>query len=326
MRVRCADFEVSEILGFEPDGDGDHLLLHVQKEGITTAELVAVVARAAGLAPREIGYCGMKDRHAVARQWLSVPVAGQVAWNWSPKAAGPVKILARTRHRRKLRRGSHRANAFKLRILELRGAQEDIDARLHRIAREGVPNYFGPQRFGCAGKNIERADAMLRNVLRPRNHHVRGLYLSALRAWLFNAVLSARVARGSWSRLLRGDCVMLDGTRSVFSIDDVDAELAARAVTGDIHPTGPLCGTGTTMVHATARAIEEAVLDRHTAWRAGLARLGLRAARRALRMRVRELAWAWESDASVRLSFTLDRGQFATSVVRECCAWTEDNR
>ena len=318
MRAQCADFEVSEILGFEPDDDGDHLLLYVEKEGITTSDLVAVIARAAGLATRQVGYCGMKDRQALARQWLSIPVAGRAEPNWALMAPAPAKILVRARHRRKLKRGSHRANAFKIRVLELHGGRDDIDKRLCRIGQEGVPNYFGPQRFGRQGRNIERADAMLKNALRPPNHLIRGMYLSALRAWLFNAVLSERVSNDSWNRLLPGDCAMLDGTRSVFSIHDVDAELAARAQAGDIHPTGPLVGTGKALVHDTAQAVEEAILADYKAWRVGLAQAGLRGARRSLRATVRQLVWTWESETTLCLSFILDRGQFATSVVREC--------
>ncbi len=323
IRRRCADFQVFEILGFEPDGEGNHQLFQLEKTGITTPELVAIMARAAGLPRRDIGYCGLKDKYAVTRQWISVPVAGRADWDWTPDAAAPVKVLARARHRRKLRPGSHRANAFQIRICEIAGCRDELDACLGKIAREGVPNYFGAQRFGRGGQNLARADAMLRGELRPRDRHLRGVYLSALRARLFNAVVSARVARGSWHRLLRGDCAMLDGTRSVFRIDDVDSQLAARAAAGDIHPTGPLFGAGDSMVRATARAVESAALAEHADRCAGLARLGVRAARRSLRMRVRDLGWDWEPDDALWVSFVLDRGQFATSVVRECCTCTE---
>ncbi len=317
IRQRCADFAVSEILGFEPDGHGDHLLLYVQKQGITTADLVSQVARYLRISRRDIGYCGMKDRWAVARQWLSIPRTAQ-SGRGTGMGSVPLTVLARARHRRKLRRGSHRGNAFRITVRDVRGSRQALKACLARIACEGVPNYFGPQRFGHRQQNIERGVAMLQGHLRVRNRHLRSMYFSALRAWLFNVVLSERVIGCNWNRLLAGDCAMLDGTHSVFKVGDVDAELVARVCAGDVHPTGPLPGAGDPLVRSPARDVEAAALAPFAQWCIGLERAGLQGARRALRARVRTLNWQWECTSTLQVSFTLDRGQFATSVLREC--------
>jgi tRNA pseudouridine13 synthase len=194
------------------------------------------------------------------------------------------------------------------------GAEDraSIDARLQAIAAHGVPNYFGEQRFGRDGANLDAARAMFagRRVGRDK----RSILLSAARSHLFNAILGERVARGDWNRGLAGEVWMLDGSHSVFGPEPLTPELERRCVELDIHPTGALWGSGPLRSDADVAALESAGIAAFPDLVAGLEHAGLRQERRALRLPVRELAWRW-LDADLELAFFLPAGSYATSVL-----------
>lgn len=316
LRARPEDFFVDEILDFSPDGDGEHRLLQIEKRARTTVEVVRELARFAAIPQRDVGYAGMKDKLAVTRQWLTVRVAGPEPV-WDEFGGDHCRILSVSPHRRKLRRGALSGNRFRIRVTALDGDRDRLAHTLAAIGEGGVPNYFGPQRFGRGGANVGAARNWLGAGGRaPRRREQRSMLMSAARSLIFNAVLDRRVADGSWARLVDGDLAGLDGSRSVFTPDLTDQTLAERLATLDIHPTGPLCGRGDSGVQGEALALETAVAAGHDALIAGLQRVGVDAARRQLRVAVRELEWEF-GDAEVTLGFRLNSGAFATSVLRE---------
>jgi len=317
IRREPEHFVVDEILGFEPDGAGGHALLVVEKRGANTGWVAAQLARHAGVAPRDVGFSGHKDRHAVTRQAFTVPLPPQAdvaqCLQWQ---GAEYRVLAGHRHGRKLRPGSHRANRFELRVTELRGDRGVLEACLASIRVRGVPNYFGPQRFGRDGANLRRAMAWAAGGGAPRERPQRGFLLSAARSHLFNAVLAARVTAATWDRLLPGEAVMLDGRRSFFVAEEVDATLEQRCRAMDVHPSGPLPGRGESPAAGAARSFEDAVLGTDTALVALLARERIEHERRSLRLPVRDFDWVFDDD-SLLLRFTLPRGTFATAVLHE---------
>lgn len=321
LRRELDDFIVCEELGFEPDGEGAHRWLYVEKRGLDTHGLVQRLARLAGVHARDIGYSGLKDRWSVSRQWFSLPDAAQPLPELDPQGEG-FALMRCTRNARKLRRGTHRSNCFRLRLRGALPSPALLDERLHTIARRGVPNYFEAQRFGRRGNNVERARAMFEGARVDRRR--RSLYLSAARSFLFNAVLSERVAQGSWERILPGEAVNLDGSRSVFAASD-PAELAERLDRHDIHPTGPLWGEGDVLARDQALALENAVVEGFPGLARGLERARVQAMRRALRLPVRELRWQVGEDC-LELSFVLPAGAFATAVVRELAIAVDERR
>jgi len=229
LRATPEDFQVEELMAIERAGHGEHLWVKVRKRGHNTEQVARQLARAAGVAPRQVGYAGMKDRRAVAVQWFSLHLPGRADPGWSGLPAG-IEVVDATRHTRKLQRGALRGNRFGIVLRECRGDEAALRRRCDEIAREGVPNYFGEQRFGRDGQNVARARALFAGTRRepetanatglisgrtsaasrasdslrgPRLHpvgdrHRRGIYLSAARAFLFNAVLAARLVRGDW--------------------------------------------------------------------------------------------------------------------------------
>lgn len=317
FRVRPEDFFVEEIAGFEASGHGEHLLLTIEKRGLTTAEAIRRIARWADVPERAIGHAGLKDRHAVTRQRISVHLPGREAPDTAALESGSLRVLEAVRHQRKLPRGALAGNRFVLILREVQGERAAIEQRLAAIAARGVPNYFGEQRFGREGDNVAQARAMFAG--RRVGRELRSLLLSAARAELFNRVLAVRVERDCWDRALDGEVWMLDGRRSVFGPEPFDAALAQRLAAFDIHPTGPLWGRGALRTRGEAARLEQEALegDDALALRTGLEAAGLEQERRALRVRPDALRWDWHDAATVRLDFALPPGAYATAVLAE---------
>ncbi|MDI5934646.1 tRNA pseudouridine(13) synthase TruD [Halomonas kalidii] len=311
------DFAVEECLDFAPQGEGEHLWLWIEKRDLTTAMVARELARLCEASPREVGYSGMKDRIAVTRQWFSVQLPGREAPTALVErlAALGIRVLDQGRHPRKLKRGVHRANRFRLRLTGAAVEDPGFPARWERLCRHGVANYFGPQRFGPDGRNLLRARALLARGWRKRDDRD-GMLLSAARSFLFNELLAARIRAGNWATPLSGEVVMLDGTASQFSVEAPDAELSARAERLDLHPSGVLWGSGGSVAGGEASAFEAALPERYPALCGGLERAGVRLARRALRLRLADPALE-RGDGELWLSFALPRGAFATAVLRE---------
>lgn len=316
LRSTADDFFVEEIAGFTASGAGEHLLLTVEKRGMNTVFAAKQIAQWAGVDASAIGYAGLKDRHAVTRQRFSVWLPKKVAPDVAALATEDLKVLDHAWHARKLPRGALAGNRFVLTLRELVGERAAIEARLQAIAARGVPNYFGEQRFGRKGDNVQQAVAMFagRRVKREE----RSLLLSAARSELFNRVLSARVEAATWDTALEGEVWMLDGSHSVFGPEAFTPELQARLHAFDIHPTGPLWGAGELRSSGEAQVVELAALqgDTATRLRAGLERAGLKQERRALRLRPDALAWTWLDQSSLQLTFALPAGCYATTVLQ----------
>ncbi len=326
LRVAAEDFRVDELGVVTPSGEGEHLLLRLRKRERNTAEVARLLAQVAGVAPGAVSYAGLKDRIAVTSQWFSVHLPGRADPELQPLLDAGLEVLEAGRHSRKLRRGALRGNRFLIRLREVQGEREAVEARLARIRADGVPNYFGEQRFGRGGGNLERAEAMFARRFRPKDRNLRGLYLSAARSLLFNLVLAERVRAGHWDRLLQGEAAMLEGSDKHFLAESVDATLEQRLAAHDIHPSGPLWGRGRPICSGEALAFEEAVLEPYALWRDGLEHAGLSQERRSTRLLARELSWRWETPTLLELGFVLPPGCYATTLLRELadCGGEED--
>lgn len=317
LRVAPEDFQVSEIPLLEPEGDGEHIWVLVRKRLQNTADVAGLLARCAGVPQRDVSYAGLKDRQAVTEQWFSVHLPGRTLPDWSAIGSPDVSVLQQARHGRKLRRGALRGNRFRILVRDLVTDPVQLRERLETIAAEGVPNYFGEQRFGRNGSNLRIAERLFSNPRMRLSRHQRGLALSAARSLLFNAVLSRRVSEGSWNRALPGDAMQLQGSHSYFIATLVDAELQQRVAAHDVHPTGPLHGRGAAAVEAGVLALETAVLAGYPGWRAGLEAAGLKQERRALRLIPEDLGWTQPEANVLCMEFSLPAGAYATSVLRE---------
>jgi tRNA pseudouridine13 synthase len=318
LKAEAADFVVEETLPFAPDGAGDHRLLYVEKAGLDTLALARRLARLAGVAPREVGFAGLKDRHALTRQWFTLPKGGaDEALAWCEP--GRFRVLELHAHRRKLRRGALSGNRFRIRLRELAPLPtgESLALRIALISARGVPNYFGAQRFGRGLANLAAVEAFAAEGRLPPGREARAFVYSAARSLLFNAVLAERVRDGSWERLLPGERVNLQGSASHFSAPEIDATLLARLAANDVNPSGPLAGRSRGAdSEGEALALEARVLAGDRPLLEALARDGLEAARRPLRLLPTALAGRL-ADGGAELSFELAPGAYATVVLRE---------
>ncbi|MCR5882429.1 tRNA pseudouridine(13) synthase TruD [Rhizobacter sp. J219] len=286
-----------------PSGEGEHLWLDVEKNGANTAFVAQQLAAAAGVQEMDVGYAGLKDRYAITRQWFSI---------YLPKAETPdltqlqhpeFKVLSQSRHVKKLRPGDLQGNRFRIVLRDVTGDRDAIEANLEAVASLGVPNYFGAQRFGHDGGNVEQGRAMLAREIRVRNPKKKGLYLSAVRSFVFNEVLALRIQQGLWGKSLLGD-VMDEAGR----------------------PTGPLWGRGRVTATDQAQALENAVAERHATLCDGMEHAGLDQERRALVASPGGMSWEWPQADQLVLTFTLAAGNYATSVLNEILCTTEPDR
>lgn len=283
-------FVVEELPGFEPSGAGEHLLLQVRKRGANTFWVAQELARHFGCRPADVGYCGEKDRHAVATQWFSLRDPGGALAATCATGGDGWQVLGQARHHRKLRRGEHAGNRFRLR-LDLDGSPdaERVAAARSRLA-SGVANYFGPQRFGRDGANLEQAAAWVAGAKLPPRGAMRGRILSTARSLLFNEVVAARVRHGSLRDPVEGDVITAAGA------------------------TGPLWGRGRSATTAVAAVLEAAALEPWGDWCTRLEYAGLSQERRALLLRPAAVSLAAQGDALL-LDCELPPGAFVTSVL-----------
>ena len=318
IRASADDFQVDENLGIEPTGSGEHAFLHIRKRNLNTREVAQRIGRLAGVRQRNVSYAGLKDRNALTSQVFSVHMPGMPDPDWRRLEDDQLQVLLATRHGRKIRRGALRGNRFTLRITRCELDEDVLSRRLQQICCNGVPNYFGSQRFGYSGNNLQQARSLFDGTLGRVDRELKSMLLSAVRSQLFNQVLSTRVADGSWNRVLPGDVMIVAGGRGQFPAGEPDSTLLERTGAQEIHPSGPLCGRAGRSLRPGMEAgdLEDRVLANEQFWVQGLQRFGLEQGRRPLRLKVEDLQWQYH-EAALNLAFSLPAGSYATTVLRE---------
>lgn len=292
FRVEPEDFQVDENLGFEPVGEGEHIYLHVWKRGENTAWVAEKIAELAQVKVMDVGYCGRKDRHAVTTQWFSIYLPkNESAPDWAALNSDTIKILSISRHQHKLRRGDHDTNRFIIRLRDFVVADKSgFEQKIEKVLVQGVPNYYGEQRFGRNGNNLPEAQAILVEGKRIRDKQKRGLILSAARSYLFNRIVAERVSANNWQNLIEGE--------------------------PESYPTAPLWGRGRSAATSSALILENHALEPFFGWCNGLEHAGLSQERRALILKPDNISWRW-IDSDIEVSFSLGSGEFATTILRE---------
>ena len=316
LKATAEDFQVDEVLDIPLSGQGEHLWLWVEKRGLNTEEAARRLARAAGVSQRNISYAGLKDRQALTRQWFSLHLPGKADPDLSAAEGETLAILKSVRHSRKLQRGAHSANGFTLRLTALQADREALEQRLQRIREQGVPNYYGLQRFGWQGGNVADARDFAGRDELPVQRNVRSRLLSSARSYLFNRALAARVADGSWNRAQVGDLLAFTDSRSFFMAGESECSDPRLAIL-DLHPTGPLWGEGASPAAGVAQALEQELASAEPALAGWLEKAGMTHERRILRLPITGLTWHYPKSDILQLQFILPAGCFATVVVRE---------
>ena len=309
------DFRVDETLPFEPEGEGEHSLLWVEKRGENTDWVAGQLADYAGVKRQSVSYAGRKDRQGVTRQWFCVTLPGQDDPDWMVLPLDNVKVLKQARHRKKLRTGALKGNHFVITLREIQADKVALESLLNTVSQSGVPNYYGPQRFGLGGRNLNKAMAMFEGRFRVKRNK-RSMYLSAARSWLFNQIVSERVRNGSWDQCQSGDVLgFWDSNSLIFDISEDDVR--SRVDTGDLSPTAALWGRGELPVSDGVASLEQEMANTVHQLCDGLEHAGLKQERRITRLIPKDMVWHWLDADILELRFYLPKGCFATSVLRE---------
>lgn len=314
LRSDYADFKVFELLPFAPSGEGEHLLIHIRKTGTNTVYVARQLAKYFGVKEALVGYAGLKDRAAITEQWFGVHLPGKQEYNLDDCHIDGVEILTYQRHNKKLKTGALLGNRFELVLRDITDI-EDIKARWRKIIDTGVPNYFGEQRFGFEGGNIERAKALFAGQ-KVKDKKKRSIYLSAARSLLFNEIVNTRIECDRFNHIETGDVCMLAGTQSVFQVDAVDDTLKQRFLEKDIDISAPMWGAGELMTQHDVYTLEAGLKERHPDICAGLAKFGLKQERRRIRLNIEQPTLAVIPEG-IQVSFVLPAGAYATTVLRE---------
>ncbi len=309
------DFRVDEVLGFELTGEGEHVCLQVVKKGENTQFVAKQIAKIAKTAARNVSYAGLKDRNGVCSQWFSVPVPIKTDIDFSALNSESIIVLQQKRHNRKLRTGCHKANKFIIRLSQV-SSMADILSRINAV-RQGVPNYFGQQRFGRDGHNLELAEKLFSGE-EIRDKKLRGLVISAARSYIFNQLVSKRVALHGLAKLMSEEVFLLNGSNAFFK-EAISLETINRLAEGDIFLSAPMVGRGDDNLTDD----EVSWLEPFQQWRDSLVELGLKTERRNLRLYPQNLKVESLGDDFITLSFTLPKGTFATAVLRELALCTD---
>jgi len=350
LKSEPEDFRVEEQIAYALSGEGEHLWCWVEKRGENTDWVAGMLAKWAGTSKRNVGFAGQKDRQAVTKQWFSIQLPGKEDPNPDMLHVDGVQILCMQRHNRKLQRGGLSGNRFELVIRDISKANScvhdmsseavisEINNRLHSIAEQGVPNYFGEQRFGKGGNNLSEGEKLLTadnrdnqsnrrrgNRNKSGNRNQQSLYISALRSWMFNDLLNQRIQNHTWNQVIAGDVVQLAGSDKWFVADDNEdlSDLQQRALNGDLNPTGGLFGDGALPTLTAALQLETTIVEKYQAWCDALAKNRVKQDRRSLRLMPENLTWSIEESQreelaiNLKLAFTLPAGSFATMVLRE---------
>jgi tRNA pseudouridine13 synthase len=327
------DFTVEEIPLYPFTGEGEHLVLKVRKKEMTTWEMLDAISGHLGIRRRDIGYAGLKDKHAMTIQYISLPAKFQ------PQIAGfsheKIKILDTTRHANKIRIGHLKGNRFEIRLKKVLGVQkEKLDSVLEWIRKHGVPNYFGNQRFGRDGNNWEEGKKLIEGSLKVRDRKTREFLMGAYQSYLFNHWLSKRMElslllesfsereterlmalpEGSlqgtkqqkpFFKLLQGDLMMHYPYGRLFEAEH-PLEESERFALNDIAPTGLIAGRRTKRASAVAGTMETEFDEA----------VPLNGARRYAWIAVTDIAKRYvEERAHYELSFVLPKGSYATNVL-----------
>lgn len=311
------DFVVEELPAYLPAGTGEHLYLWVEKRNVNTQDAARSLARTLDTRPENVGWAGLKDRHAVTRQWISFQC---------PKTPTPesfdlegIRVLEVARHNNKLRTGHLRGNRFQLRLANVPEEQDvHVTAALDELQRVGLPTYFGGQRFGYGGKNLNAAYAWIVGGERaPQKPFLRKLFVSTLQSALFNIWLAERIEARELTSAIAGDILRKEESGGLFNCDDPQTD-TPRVESWEISVTGPMFGSRMRAPHTEALAREQALLEHFGVTEAHLTRVERagEGTRRPARVRPEQVSMV-RVGSDLSLDFTLPRGAYATELVSE---------
>jgi tRNA pseudouridine13 synthase len=325
LKARPDGFVVEEIPLYEPEGKGEHVYLRITREGWTTRDVHKSLAKRFGLKPVDVGYAGLKDKHARVTQTFSLALQNTDEETVADRVreAFPFEVLWAERHKNKLKAGHLLGNRFRILVVEPKGNAMILAAAIRRtLEQRGLPNFYGAQRFGARGRNEEKGREALMGR-GPRDRWIRKLLLSSYQSDLFNAWLVERIGRGWFETILEGDLAKKTDTGGLFEVEDATVE-AERFRDGAITYTGPIYGAKMRWASGKPGDLEQEVLASRGVSVEQLRSARLNGSRRAARLSVPDLTIE-EDPRGICFIFSLPKGSYATTLMREFIKTGEDH-
>lgn len=330
IRRSNADFRVFEIPPCAPDGEGEHIWVHVRKTGCNTDWVAEQLARLVGVKARDVSYAGRKDRHAICEQWFSVHLPGLETPN-IVSDSDEFEVLSQSRHSRKLRTGGLKGNRFEITMRPTVGEflASELKQRLEDIEARGVPNYFGEQRFGNQMSNIRQVERWVAGGSLPRSKNRRSMIISAARSWIFNQVVAGRMRKNRIDQLVKGDYCRVTGRHSGFEVDDVTPSQIEQLASNEIEIAAPMVGDGLSADYTsdyTSDYLDEIAESYVPQWHEKLKGIRVSTDWRSVLLKPANLNGNSNNDGSATISFELPPGAFATAVIREIAKVTTSDQ
>ncbi len=326
IRTAPEDFNVTEINNVELSGSGEHLWLYLQKIGSNTEWVANKLANVCQVPRKQIGFAGMKDRHAITKQWFSIQLA-KVSDIEAIQSALPddVTVLKSDYHYKKIKIGQLESNHFEIVIRNIVGSADQIEQNIQNIIENGVPNYFGPQRFGHDLGNIQKCQDWFSGNYKVKSRNLKSLLISTSRSHIFNTIVAQRINNNTWNTAIDGDILQLDRSHSWFPISDATpAEISKRLNEFDVHLTAAMYGEDGPQSTGECAELELSVASEFQVYQQGFERFRLKQDRRAMRICANDFTFKWINN-DLYLSFNLAPGSYATGVMREILTISDHN-
>jgi tRNA pseudouridine13 synthase len=316
-KKQFTDFIVKEDLGFEPDGEGEHVLVYLRKSDCNTQFVAEQLAKFVGIPTKLVSYAGLKDRQAVTEQWFGLHMPGKSTPDFSLFQLAGCEILKVTRQLKKLRIGVLKGNFFSIILREV-SDKTALQRRIDDLSIKGAPNYFGEQRFGRDNHNLKQAILWANGDIKVKDRQKRGFYLSAARSAIFNDIVSTRILQDKLSQVMLGDALQLTGRGSWFVATQPDLpDLQHRLQQDELRITAPMIGDGELGTHDDARLFEQTCLEKWQTVTELLKTERVATTRRSALLKPVDLSYTWLDDNTLKLDFWLPAGCYATSILRE---------
>ena len=322
IREISEDFIVEEIPAYEPNRAGEHLFINLTRSGMNTRYLMDKLASILELKKDDIGYAGLKDRYAVVTQTFSIffgyekPAIDDVKEIISN--ALPVTVNWAEYHSKKIRSGHLRGNKFTIKVnkldVSISQAWELTEDILRTLKEQGLPNYYGPQRIGVEGNNMNRGYEIIKGRLRLRDRWLNRFLVSSYIDHIFNIYIAERIEKGFYDKLMLGDIAKKASTGGLFVVENLEEE-QLRYDCHEINFTAPIYGPKMWFAEKDSEKFERRILEEAEITLEELKKVKVRGSRRV--GRINPEIKVEKTDKGLKFQFSLPKGSYATTVLRE---------
>jgi tRNA pseudouridine13 synthase len=320
LKSSPSDFIVEEIPLYFPSGEGQHIYLLIEREGKSTKEVVDDLRVLFQIKETDIGYAGLKDKHAITIQWFSLSLGATASEDETSKKITDnleyAKVLKSSKHTNKLKNSHLIGNKFKIILRDCDENCLEIALKIREeLLQKGIPNYYGKQRFGSKEDNHITGKKVLLKEKVIKKHWMRKLMLSAYQSHLFNLWLSDRISTNRFNKIIPGDLLQGINQQRPFPYSP-DKDHDKEFLNKEISFTGPIFGSKVSKPLEEALLIEESILTSEGVNLDTFKEMKLPGSRRLAHIFLKSLEIE-ENENNLTFEFTLSKGSYATSLLRE---------